>query len=118
MKQRGYLLISEAGDATPYARDEEFQLGMSLGESDEFIDIGPDSLYAPLHRRDSVRLPLQSNALAPYGAKLVQCGTGSASAMITVKVAAEYEYLIGLERVDIFRCIFHFIKGLRGLYLL
>jgi hypothetical protein len=90
------LLVGEAGYAATYARDEEDELRMGLGEGDELIDVGLDGLYAPLHRGDGVTLALKSDSLAPDGAKLAIGGIGCSASMSACEVAAKYEDLVGL----------------------
>lgn len=55
LEQRRYLFVAEAGDAATDAGDKELQLGMSLGECYELVDVGLDSVDAALHGGDEVR---------------------------------------------------------------
>lgn len=106
-EQGGNLFIPEAGNATANACDIEFQLGVSLGECDELVDVWLDGLNASLHCGDGVGLSLEPDSLPHYCAKSVHCYSGRAAAMMSGKVAAEDKYFVGAECADVFRCIFH-----------
>ena len=62
-KQGRNLLRCEACDAAAYLRDEEGQLWMHVGETDELLHVGQDGVGTALHRRDGIALSLQAHAL-------------------------------------------------------
>ena len=62
-KQGRNFLWREACDATAYLGDEEGQLRMHVGETDELLHVGQDGVHTALHRRDGVALSLQAHAL-------------------------------------------------------
>ena len=57
-----------------------------------------------VHGRDAVGLSLQACALSPYGSPLLPGQQGGASAMGSFQVAAENEYLAGLQLGDAGGC--------------
>ena len=63
--------------------------------------------------RDAVGLSLQACALSPYGSPLLPGQQGGASAVDTFQVAAENEYLTGLQLGDAGGCdsCFHHLVG-------
>ena len=113
LEERGNLLRPESGDAAAYFRDEERQFGMLAGEADEVVHIGFDGVGASVHGRDAVGLSLQACALSPYGSPLLPGQQGGASAVGTFQVAAENEYLTGLQLGDAGGCdsCFHHLVG-------
>jgi len=57
----------EARNAAPYLRHEERHFGMLLAEGDELIDIRTDFFRSPIHRRNTISLPLKTHSLSPNG---------------------------------------------------
>lgn len=95
-EEGGYFFVGEAGDAAADTGDEEGEFGMDLGKGDELIDVRADGIYAALHRGDGVTLALQTDALAPDGAKLAIGGISGSASMSACEVAAKDEDLVRL----------------------
>ena len=68
-EQRGDLGRGEACDAAADAGHQEGHLGMAVGEAEELIHVGLDSIHATLHGGDGIALSLQAHALAHDGTK-------------------------------------------------
>lgn len=100
-------MVGKAGYAAAYASDVEGCLVPFAGQGYELVDIWLDGIYATLHCRDGVRLPLYPYTLAPYGAEVFIGGASRSSGVLACKVAAEYEDLVRPQMRDVFRCIFH-----------
>ena len=96
-EKRSNLLVRKSCDATTDARHKERQFRMLLGEGNELVHIRTDGINPTLHRRDAVALPLQSYALSHDGAKLAVGDISRPTAVHSLQVAAEYEYLVGLQ---------------------
>ena len=77
---------------------------MLLGERNKLVHIRTDGFHPTLHRRDSVALPLQSYTLSHDGSKLAVGDIGRTTAVYSLQVAAEYEYLVGLQFCDKLWC--------------
>ncbi len=103
-KQWRNLCIGEARDAATDARDQEGQLGMLLGKSDELINVGLDGVHTALHRRDGVALSLQSNALSPDGTKLLDGYPCRSATVQALNVATEHKDFVFAEAMDIVGC--------------
>jgi len=82
-EERGDFFVGEAGNATANTSNEEGVLGVLAGKLDEFIDIGLDGFNAALHGGNAVTLALQTNTLAPDGAKLLISNVSCAATMGT-----------------------------------
>ena len=91
----------KASDAATDARDQEGHFGMLLGEIDELIDIGLDSVHAALHRGDGIALSLQTNALTHDGAKVHACDSGRTTTVHALQVAAENEDFVFAKTSDV-----------------
>ena len=102
-EQRGYFFVGESCNAAADACDEECEFGMRLGERDEFVHIRTDGVDASLHGGDGVAPALQSYALSHDGSELAVGRVGGATAVQTIQVAAENEYLVRLQFGNEFR---------------
>ena len=102
-KQWSKLSGSEACNAATYLGDEEGQLRMHVGKTDELFHIGQDGVRAALHRGDSVALALQTHALTHDGSKFLHSNACCATCMCPGKVAAKDENLFVLKAFDILR---------------
>lgn len=100
-KQRRNLGVGEACDAAADARDQEGQLRVLLGKSDELVDVGLDGVHTALHRRDGVALALQPNALTHDGAKLLDSYPRRSATVHALQVAAKDEDFVFAEAMDV-----------------
>jgi len=112
-KERGYFVWRKSGDTTTYFRDKERQFGMFLGATDKVVDVRLNFGWSSVHGRDAVSLSLQACSLSPYSSPLLPGQQGGASAVGTFQVAAENEYLTGLQLGDAGGCdsCFHHLVG-------
>ncbi len=95
-KEGCYLAVVESGYSAAYAGYKECEVGMVLGECDEFIYIGLDGFHTALHGGDGVALPLQPHALPIDGSKAFEGYACSPAAVMPSKIAAEDKDLVGL----------------------
>ena len=102
-EQRCNFPWCEASDAATYLGDEEGQLRMHVGKTNELFHVGHDGVRAALHRRDGVTFALQSNALTHNGTKFLHSNTCCAASMCPGKVAAKDENLAVFKAFDVFR---------------
>lgn len=94
LEQWSDLLIPEPSDAATDASHEKLQFRVSLSELDKLIHKWLDSFHPTLHRRDTITLSLQSNALSPDSPKLLIRYPCSAPAMTTRQITAKHKSLI------------------------
>lgn len=98
-EQRGNVGDLVARDAATDTGDEEGELGMLAGESDETVDVFAHGIDA-FHGGYGIALPLQAIALAEDGAETLHGGVGGAATVHARGIAAEDEYLTLFERGD------------------
>lgn len=103
VKKWSDLFIRKSGYSTPYTGNIECILIPFTSKVYKSVDIGLYSIYATLHCRNSIGLPLNTLALPHYRAKLHQSGACGSSCMISGKVTPEHKYIILAERSDIIR---------------
>lgn len=103
LEEWGNVFREKAGNAPTNRGDEESLVGVNLSISDELVDIRFDSFYTALRRRDGIALSLGAITVAHDDSEVEVCSAGCPATMHAGKVAAEDEYLIGLELGDILR---------------
>ena len=108
-----YFLVSESGDAAADACHEECQLGMAGGELNELVHVWLDGLHSALHGGNGITLALQTDALAPDGAKALARDMGGTSAMSTCQVAAKHENFTRIQCRNSIRGICSIVHAVR-----
>ena len=98
-KELRYLLIMIASDATAHTSDQEEQVRMILGKSNESFDsllhfLVLAHMLAIIYWY-GIALALQSFSLTPYSAKLLTSCTRGATCMIAQRITAKHEDLLG-----------------------
>ena len=102
-KQRCNFTDSEANDAAAYAGDQEGQLGVLLGESDEFVNVRLDGIRPALHGRDGIALALQPHTLTHNGTEFLESDTCCTATVSALQVAAEDKDFVLAETSDVVR---------------
>ena len=82
------LLISESSYAATYSCNEERELAVLFGKTDEIIHVGLDGFHPTLHGRDGVCLTMQTHTFAPYSAKPIVSQACSTATMCARQIAA------------------------------
>ena len=99
-KQRCDFLVLKTCNAAAYSGYKEFQACVGFCKLNELIHVWLDGLDTSLHSRYGIRLARQSNANAPFRAKLLVCCSRCTAYMLASKIASKDEYLIFFKYIN------------------